>query len=549
MKKGLLKALCITALVAVAGVGGLALGAEISNGFEKTYSESAYENYGNEQQQIGYDKGHQDGHDEGYKEGQQAGYDSGFEAGQIYRDPEKTYLEDVFNGYNVNIVKIDDQIFLSSDSSDLLGLYKLNSDGSVTQIYNSGYGWEYFYKVKNGNIIISGQSSECGVLIYDVNLGNVYLSYESGRGWGNFFETIDGNVLITNAKNLPTNRSAEGLLLYDIQTNSISQVIDTGCAWKNFFGLSNGNVLVGNGSSAEKSGLVLYDINTRTATQIYFSGYYWEYFFEFSNGNVLIVSSNSSDSKLLLFNTFTNEISSIDSESSYSIAYQIKNDNVILSGRRSSHVGLYIYDYNSNIVDVLYNDGYYWDTFVPDENGVTISSSVNTAQGSLYYDYSTGSVTPVTEEESSYENLTMPYSEFKAKMVDDDFYIFNSKDKTQFNQVVTTYNLLDSIAFRKTASEENGNKKSTYEIYCFYGTEEEAKAVNMWTYDYDGAVADSLFGEAENSEFTEVNAKIMLEGVFTIFLNGQDINIEAYDGSSLLLFDVSEIEEALSVNL
>ncbi len=540
MKKGILKALGITALIAVSAVGGLALGAEISNGFEATYSESAYEDYGDKQHQAGYKAGKE--------EGLQEGFENGFEAGQIYRDPEKTYLEDVFNGYNVNIVKIDDQIFLSSDSSDLLGLYKLNSDGSVTQIYNSGYDWEYFYKVKNGNIIISGQSSECGVLIYDVNLGNVYLSYESGRGWGNFFETIDGNVLITNAKNLPTNRSAEGLLLYDIQTNSISQVIDTGCAWKNFFGLSNGNVLVGNGSSAEKSGLVLYDINTRTATQIYFSGYYWEYFFEFSNGNVLIVSSNSSDSKLLLFNTFTNEISSIDSESSYSIAYQIKNDNVILSGRRSSHVGLYIYDYNSNIVDVLYNDGYYWDTFVPDENGVTISSSVNADQGKVYYDFTTGSITPI-EEESSYESLALPYSEFKAKMVDDDFYIFNSEDKTQFNQVVTTYNLLDSIAFRKTAIEENGNKKSTYEIYCFYGTEEEAKAVNVWTYIYDASIADSLFGAGENSEFTEVNAKIMLEGIFTMFLNGQDINIEAYDGSSLLLFDVSEIEEALSVNL
>ena len=105
MKKGLIKALCITALVAVAGVGGLALGAEISNGFETSYSESAYENYGNEQLQVGFDQGRQEGleegynqgknegleegfqngqqagHEAGYKEGQQAGYDSGFEAG------------------------------------------------------------------------------------------------------------------------------------------------------------------------------------------------------------------------------------------------------------------------------------------------------------------------------------------------------------------------------------------------------------------------------------------------------------------------------------
>lgn len=304
MKKGILKALGITALVAVSAVGGLALGAEISNGFEKNYTEEQYIEYGDKQ------------------------YQAGLEAGQI-KDPDKIYLEDIFNGQSLNIHYLDNNLtFLSCNNTSIQGIYKLNNDNSLTQIYSLGS----------------------------------------------------------------------------------------------------------------------------------------------------------------------------------------------------------------------------WDTFIPDENGVTISSSVNADQGKVYYDFTTGSITPI-EEESSYESLALPYSEFKAKMVDDDFYIFNSEDKTQFNQVVTTYNLLDSIAFRKTAIEENGNKKSTYEIYCFYGTEEEAKAVNMWTYDYDQSVADSLFGAGEDYEFDELNAKIMLEGIFTMFLNGQDINIEAYDGSSLLLFDVSEIEEALSVNL
>ena len=266
------------------------------------------------------------------------------------------------------------------------------------------------------------------------------------------------------------------------------------------------------------------------------------------HGNILIGSNSSFG--LLLYSTSTNEVTQLYSTGVWDCFHELSNNNALISSSysASSSAGVWFYNASTNEVTRIYSSGYSWDTFIPDENGVTISSSVNADQGKVYYDFTTGSVTPVTEE-SSYENLTMPYSEFKAKMVDDDFYIFNSEDRTQFNQIVTTYNLLDSIAFRKTASEENGNKKSTYEIYCFYGTEEEAKAVNVWTYIYDASIADSLFGAGEDYEFTEANAKNTLEGIFTMFLNGQDINIEAYDGSSLLLFDVSEIEEALSVNL
>ena len=177
MKKGILKALGITALIAVSSLGGLALGAEISNGFETTYSESAYEDYGDKKQQIGYEQGKQEGLEEGFENGQQAGheagfeegqqagyengytageeagYDSGFEAGQTYRDPEKTYFEDVFAGYAVNITKMDSGLtFLTSNSSSMQGIYKLNNDGSVEKIYNTGYSFK-FYELSNKNIL------------------------------------------------------------------------------------------------------------------------------------------------------------------------------------------------------------------------------------------------------------------------------------------------------------------------------------------------------------------------------------------------------------
>ena len=148
--KNFLKYLCITLAILLVGGGcGVIIGANVVN---LDYSESEYVEYGEQQkqegleegfengQQVGYDNGYNAGqnvgYENGYNAGEDAGYDSGFEDGQTYKDPEKTYLEDIINGVALNIYKTDNYTFLSSTDPSFKGLYKLNTDGSVEQIYN-----------------------------------------------------------------------------------------------------------------------------------------------------------------------------------------------------------------------------------------------------------------------------------------------------------------------------------------------------------------------------------------------------------------------------
>lgn len=291
MKKGILKVLGITALVAVSSLGGLALGAEISNGFEKTYSESAYIEYGNKQKE----------------QGKQEGFENGFEAGQIYRDPEKTYLEDVFAGYAVNIVKTENYTFLSSATLSLPGLYLLNADGSTTQIYDSGCSWSYFNKLSNGNFLISSSYTAApGILLYDTSTNEVIQIYTSSNGWRNFQELSNGNVLISNTK------ANSGILLYNATTNEITRIYINGCDWVYFQELSNGNVLIASsGSDPVRSGILLYNNNTNEVTKIYSSGSKWDTFIPDENG-VTISSSVNADQGSVYYDFETGTVTPIE---------------------------------------------------------------------------------------------------------------------------------------------------------------------------------------------------------------------------------------------
>ena len=456
MKKGILKALTITALVAVSAVGGLALGAEISNGFETTYSESAYEDYGDKQHQAGFDagkeeglqegfeNGQQAGHEAGFEEGQQAGYengytdgeeagyDSGFEAGQTYRDPEKTYLEDIIGGVELNVYKMDSGLtFLSDNGYTLDGIFALNADNSVEQIYNEGKRWDIFYELSNGSIIITSRNYSSGILFYNINSNKITKIYETGIYWTVLTELSNGNVLIKGRASSedcilifdPTTfqidvfynetmgegfelsngnilmNDGEKFILYNVSTNEFKQIYTDSGYWSIYYEMSNGDVIIcGNGINGQ-SGLLLYDASTNEIMRIYNEETNWNYFYELSNGNVIITMEDTGTGGaygILLYNFNTKEVTTITSSGVYwTCIYEITNGNVLFSSTFNS--GLYIYDMESKEFKSIYDLGNNWDTFVEDENGVTISSSVNTSQGKVYYDFETGTVTPIEE--------------------------------------------------------------------------------------------------------------------------------------------------------
>ena len=228
MKKGILKALAITALVAVSAVGGLALGAEISNGFETTYSESAYEDYGDKKQQIGYEQGKQEGleegfengqqvgHEAGYQEGQQAGYENGYTAGeqagyeaglaegyteediqeavnhetQIWSEFLK--LKESNNSTRFNLP--DDKQAWSSLNNNILGLFIFDeNNGTLDKITDDGYGFCEFFILEDKNSSLLELWRDNNVIAKIENNKLIYIVQSN-----DLLVTTDGAVIVDN---------------------------------------------------------------------------------------------------------------------------------------------------------------------------------------------------------------------------------------------------------------------------------------------------------------------------------------------------------------
>ena len=205
MKKGIIKALGITALVAVGAVGGMALGAEIANGFQKTYSESDYIEYGDKKKE------------EGYKQG--------FEAGQ-----EQTggYTEeDLEEAVNVEVDKWQDFTTLLSGgrhssfdleigtiyfSNDVEGVYLYKKDGTLDKVIKTGSNFTWL-TTEDGMFIYSEvDKNACGLYYIsndgktatltdgyfnaDFSVGENYIQYMTPEGVFNFStETLENTLL------------------------------------------------------------------------------------------------------------------------------------------------------------------------------------------------------------------------------------------------------------------------------------------------------------------------------------------------------------------
>ena len=228
MKKGIIKALGITALMAVGAVGGMALGAEIANGFETTYSESAYEDYGDKKQQIGYEQGKQEGleegfengqqvgHEAGYQEGQQVGYENGYTAGEEagyeaglaegYTEEDiqeavnhKTQIWSEFlklkeSNNSTSFYLSDDKQAWSSLNNNILGLFIFDEkNGTLDKIADEGYGFcEHFtLEDKNSNKLELWRDNNGIAKIENNKLMYIVQS-------DNLLVTTDGAVIVDN---------------------------------------------------------------------------------------------------------------------------------------------------------------------------------------------------------------------------------------------------------------------------------------------------------------------------------------------------------------
>ncbi len=374
MKKGIIKVLGITALVAVGAVGGMALGAEIANGFETTYSESAYEDYGDKKQQIGYEQGKQEG----------------FEAGQIYKDPNKIYIQDFDNGLSFRLVKVDENLsFLSSNSSSVPGLYFICEDRSLINLYG-GFSWTFVGTLSNGNVLLSGNVSGTdyySLVLYDNKVNQVIPVFQRGLSWRILAE-FDDNVLLTNGF------SDAGIYIFNINTCEVTQLYFTGSSWKFALDLENGTYLIGG------SDILLYYKETNSLEII--SEEFSAYYYHMIQNNIILLGSDRTNSGVVAYNIDTKQCHKITGSynQGWNVFYDLPNGNVLITSLTSSY-GILLYNISTDEISKIYSSERGWDIFVPDENGVTISSSVNIDQGKVYYDFETGTVTPIEEESES----------------------------------------------------------------------------------------------------------------------------------------------------
>ena len=336
MKKGLIKALCITALVAVAGVGGLALGAEISNGFETSYSESAYENYGNEQQQIGFDQGKQEGLEEGYQNGQQAGYDEGYNTGQNvgyengYTDGEKAGYdsgfeaglangfteEDIQNAKEEAYQEKDDEYnelikFFAggtrtryeSDTYELLtstsGLEGVILHDKLTDSYqkiiNTGTNFNIWKDLHDTYVIISGSDTTEGLYFFNKENGNLITFSENKQWSANSFKYIypdNKNMLITPATD--TNDDSilgDGVYYFNVEALTFEKILSGKYFSVSAYNKKDGDVLVAyiSSRSEDELGLYTFDVENEELKTLTSEGY--GYIVEFYNvGNKEVIT-------------------------------------------------------------------------------------------------------------------------------------------------------------------------------------------------------------------------------------------------------------------
>lgn len=221
MKKGILKALAITALVAVSAVGGLALGAEISNGFETTYSESAYEDYGDKKQQIGYEQGKQEGLEEGFENGQQVGHEAGYQEGQ-QAGYENGYTAGEQAGYEAGLAEgyteEDIQEAVNHETQIWSEFLKLKESNNSTRfnLPDDKQAWSSL----NNNIL--------GLFIFDENNGTLDKITDDGYGFCEFFilEDKNSNLLELWRDNNGIAKIENNKLIYIVQSNDLLVTTD-----------------------------------------------------------------------------------------------------------------------------------------------------------------------------------------------------------------------------------------------------------------------------------------------------------------------------------
>ena len=268
-------------------------------------------------------------------------------------------------------------IYVSSGSSDYLGILHI-SGTVVTQIHTSGSYWQYFFEDSKGNIYVGSKSTSSGSYgVLHISGTTVTRIYTSGSSWYYFFEDSNGNVYI-GSNGMSSSGVGYGIL--HISGTTATQIYSSGYSWKYFFEDSKGNIYV-NGSSSGGAGIL--HLTPTTATQIYSSGYSWYYFFEDSKGNVYGCSSKSNSGILHISGKTVTQI--YTSGVHWKYFFEDSKGNIYVSSGSSGSGNYGILHLSGKTVTPIYTTGYAWQYFFEDSKGnIYVSSGSSDYLGILH---------------------------------------------------------------------------------------------------------------------------------------------------------------------
>ena len=126
--------------------------------------------------------------------------------------------------------KVDDNKLLvgsSNVASNDSGLYLLNrEDGTFTQIYDKGYYWRAFYKLPNGDIMVTS-GYEHGVLIYRPSDDSVEKVWNTTMYLNDGYQEIGDNTLLFYGYATTNN----GLYTFNYETREMKLIMANSSSW------------------------------------------------------------------------------------------------------------------------------------------------------------------------------------------------------------------------------------------------------------------------------------------------------------------------------
>lgn len=282
-------------------------------------------------------------------------------------------------GYLRNFIVLpnDDCLICSSNSSSAnLGIWLFNSiNKTISKVYNSGYNWNYYCELQNGDYLISSTAQNTGVILYNNGEKTITQIYASGSYWYYFMPLSTGNALITGN----SSSSSVGVLFYSASTSSISKIYNSGYGWQDYIELDNGNCLVGGTSYSGNQGLWLFSESDTTFTHIYTSSFPYHYFHKLSNSSILASSSNTNT--ILKYNPNDNSVTTVSHSGSYpyKFFFNLSTGDCLFGGTGTVNSGggsgIYLYSIDTNTAKNVKFGGYYWDTFNEKDNICIVTSS------------------------------------------------------------------------------------------------------------------------------------------------------------------------------